>query len=119
MPSVTREFDWAAADKTLQSPPQSEALADPSPLQPEAIIYRVGTGWAIRFWDDSTQFAATDDELLWNIAEVCCDLGSRYSAKRLRIAYVPGDKHHDYHPTKCSECECACDPEYTAPTAEM
>lgn len=85
-------------------------LADPEPIQPDAVIYRVGPGFAVRLWDGDVVAAPDDLELLLTVAETCCDLGSRYSAKRLTIGYKPGDKHHDLHPEPCSECECECDP---------
>lgn len=85
-------------------------------LEPELTVFRVAGNIIIRGYNNFIEMVPSDDPstVMWAIAEQLVSLGSRYDAKRLRICMEPGDKHHDYHPKPCSECECQCDVDQSA-----
>jgi hypothetical protein len=92
--------------------------------KPRLKIYRYSNGWLLKeqgaepviieereYGPDGRDPAS----LLWEISDILGLGGDRFDAKRLSIGYKPGDKHHDYHPKPCSECDCQCDPDQSQP----
>jgi hypothetical protein len=81
-------------------------------------IDRATNGWMLTAADGFTEVVQEHGtpeeaaaEMLRVVAEYLGPFGGRHSAQRVRIVIEPGDKHHDYHPQPCSDCECRCDPD--------
>ena len=89
-------------------------------LEPALVVYRAGNGWLVKGyeWDEVVEDDPREPRgagLLWSLIEALGLEGSRYDARRIYVGLRPGDKHHDYHPGPCSECECKCDPDQSTP----
>ena len=89
-------------------------------LVPLVSVARASNGYVVKSWDSAD--VIEDDPmmpqgtaLLWALIEALGLAGSRHDAKRLYVGWKAGDKHHDYHPQPCSDCECACDPDESTP----
>ena len=72
----------------------------------EVTIQRVLNGWLLIHGEDVHVYQADDEDmdvgafisLLWDVNELVGPATSRYSAARVSISIVPGDKHNEGEP---------------------